>query len=132
METLKKFLFIGFLFFITPGFSVAQSETYLTPLEAQKKFGNAKFDSAKFKAASLKMKGEMAADMILKKEFIGKPFNSVRELLGSPDGYFENDAIPAYIISQDVDKKDTWQIIFLPDKNWKKIDEVKIHKNCCN
>lgn len=117
---------------MSASFAVAKSETFMTAFEAQSKFGKMKFDSAKFKMADRKSRGEMAADLILAKEFIGKPIKSVREQLGTPDGYFENDAIPAYIISKDVTKKDTWQIVFLPDKDWKKIEEVKIHKNCCN
>ncbi len=115
------------------GLSMAQpGETYMTVAQAQKKFGKTAFDAAKFKAGDRKTKGEMAADLVLKKTFVGKPLKSVTELLGSPDGYFENDAVPAYVISADVTRKDTWQIIFLPDKDWKKVDEVKIHKNCCN
>lgn len=115
------------------GFSMAQrGETYMTAAQAQKKFGKITFDAAKFKAGDRKTKGEMAADLVLKKAFVGKPLKTVTEFLGQPDGYFENDGIPAYVISADVTKKDTWQIIFLPDKDWKNVDEVKIHKNCCN
>lgn len=99
---------------------------------AQKQFGTKTFDKLKFKNGDRKLKGEMAADLISKKSFIGKPLKSVTELLGPSDGYFENKAIPAYLISPDLAKKDTWQIIFLPDKDWKNVDEVKIHKNCCD
>lgn len=118
-------IFIALLSMAQPG------ETYMTAAQAQKKFGKSTFDAAKFKAGDRKTKGGMAADLVLKKTFVGKSLKSVTELLGSPDGYFENDGIPAYVISADVTKKDIWQIIFLPDKDWKKVDEVKIHKNCC-
>lgn len=132
METLKNILLICPLLMVATGFAMAKSESYMTPSEAQIKFGKSKFESEKFKLADRKSRGQMAADLILTKAFVGKPLTSVRELLGAPDGYFENDAIPAYIISNDKAKKDIWQIVFLPDKDWKKIEEVKIHKNCCN
>jgi hypothetical protein len=108
------------------------SETYMAAQQAQKKFGTKVFDQQQFKKGDRKLRGEMAADLVLKKIFAGKPLKAVAELLGPPDGYFENKGIPAYIISQDVTNKDLWQLIFLPDKDWKKVDEVRIHKNCCD
>jgi hypothetical protein len=107
-------------------------ETYMTATQAQKKFGARPYEPEAFKKGDRKLKGEMAADLILKKAFVGKPLKSVPELLGSPDGYFENKGLPAYIISADPAKGDTWQVVFFPDKDWKTVEEVKIHKNCCD
>jgi hypothetical protein len=107
-------------------------ETYMTAQQAQKKFGSEPFSAEKFKNGDRKVRGQMAADLVLKKSFVGRPLKSVAQLLGTPDGYFENKGVPAYIISPDIDKKDVWQLVFLPDKDWKKVDEVKIHKNCCD
>ncbi len=133
-------ILIGFLFTLTIAASgIALSaglfprNEFLSIKEAEKKWGKAQFDVKKFKEGNETQKASMSVSLILSKRFIGKPLKSVREELGAPDGYFENDAIPAYIITPDSkDKKaDVWQLIFLPDKDWKKIDEVKIHKNCC-
>jgi hypothetical protein len=134
MEKIKVLLIIGLFISISSAMNVSianAKETYMSAEQAKNKFGEKTFSPDKFKAADRKLRGEMAADLILKKIFIGKPLKSAIELLGPPDGYFENDGIPAYLISSDLNKKDTWQLIFLPDKDWKKIDEIKIHKNCC-
>jgi hypothetical protein len=134
-------ILIGFLFTLTiavsgvalPAGTFSRNE-FLSIKEAEKKWGKAQFDTKKFKEGNEAQKASMSVSLILSKRFIGKPLKSVRDELGSPDGYFENDAIPAYILTPDSkDKKtDVWQLIFLPDKDWKKIDEVKIHKNCCS
>ena len=133
MEKIKNLTLISCLILGFAGLARGQyGETYMTAEQAQKKFGTKPFDPDKFKKGDSKLKGEMAADLILKKTFIGKRLKAVRELLGPPDGYFENKGVLAYIISPEVSKKDIWQIIFLPDKDWKRVDEVKIHKNCCD
>ncbi len=131
MEKIKNLTLVGCLIV---GFAIVAhaqyGETYMTAGQAQKKFGQASFDAAKFKTGREKTRGEMAADMLIKKTFNGKTLKSVADLLGPPDGYFENKGIPAYLIS--TTEKDIWQIVFLPDKDWKTVSEVKIHKNCCN
>jgi hypothetical protein len=130
MEKVKKIISALFLLIIITNAGRSQAETYMTTQEAQKKFGAKPFDQQQFKKGDQKLRGEMTADLVLKKAFIGMPLKSVRELLGAPDGYFENKAIPAYLIS--TKEKDIWQVIFLPDTDWKKVDDVKIHKNCCD
>ena len=137
MEKIKsRLIALAFLFVcaLTVTCIAADSfhETYMTTEQAKKKFGSQLFVAEKFKAGDRKLRGKMAADLVSKKSLVGKPLASIRETLGTPDGYFENDSIPAYIISPDVTKRDTWQLILLPDKDWKKVDEVKIHKNCCS
>lgn len=114
---------------------LAQSEygeSYMTIEQSKKKFGSTAFVPEKFKAGNPKLKGEMAADLVQRKALVGKSLKQVRELLGPPDGYFQNDAIPAYIISPETGKRDTWQLVFIPNTDWTKVEEVKIHKNCCN
>ncbi len=100
--------------------------------QARKKFGSQPLEPEKFKKGDRKTRGEMAADLVQKRSLIGKPLKSIQQLLGAPDGYFENKGIPAYIISPETNKRDTWQLVFFPDKDWKMVDEVKIHKNCCD
>ena len=130
---MEKVRNLATLLYITFGLNFAFAhETYMAPNQAQKKFGAKPFSQEQFKKGDRKLRGEMAADLIFKKTFVGKPIKSVLDMLGSPDGYFENKGIPAYIISPNITKKDIWQIVFLPDEDWKKVDEVKIHKNCCD
>ncbi len=107
-------------------------ESYMTVEQSKKKFGAKTFSPEKFKAANSKLRGEMAADLVQKKALVGKTFKQVTELLGPPDGYFQNDGIPAYIISPETGKRDTWQLVFIPNNDWTKVEEVKIHKNCCD
>ena len=127
MEKLKVLLFV--CVFLTTAQLLA-AETYMSADQAKIKFGSRIFDAQKFKLADKKTRGQMAADLVQKKFFVGKPLQMVRDLLGQPDGYFENKGIPAYLISEQT-SGDVWQLIFLPDKDWKKVDEVKINKNCC-
>jgi len=57
---------------------------------------------------------------------------TVREALGVPDGYFFSDTILAYQIQKySSNKKESWQLIFVPDETGLKVKEVKIHKKCC-
>lgn len=131
MEKIKNLILISCLLLGCAGLARDQySETYITAEQAQKKFGTKPFNAELFKRGDTKLRGEMAADLVLKKAFVGRPLKDVRKELGDPDGYFENKGVPAYLIS--TKEKDVWQIIFLPDKDWKNVDEVKIHKNCCN
>ena len=63
--------------------------------------------------------------------FIGKSAEEVRKELGEFTGNFFSDSIPAYLIEEGWKKgKDTWQLVFLLNENGK-VNEVKIHKNCC-
>lgn len=101
--------------------------------QAQKKWGKTSFNAKKFKSGGESERASMVVDLIKSKKFIGKSLAEVRGQLGEPDGYFQNDAIPTYFLSSpSKDKKtDVWQLVFSPDKDFKNVKEVKIHKNCC-
>ncbi len=101
--------------------------------KAQQKWGSSSFDVKKFKSGEESTRASMVVELIKLKKFIGKPLAEVTKKLGNPDGYFQNDAIPAYFLSSPSnDKKaEVWQLVFLPDKDFKNVKEVKIHKNCC-
>jgi hypothetical protein len=58
-------------------------ETYMTATQAQKTFGARPFEAEAFKKGDRKLKGEMAADLILKKAFVGKPLKLRKRLGGS-------------------------------------------------
>lgn len=104
------------------------------PIEkAQQKWGNTSFDAKKFTSGGEAERASMVVDLIKSKKFIGKSLADVKAQLGESDGYFQNDAIPTYFISpSSKDKKaEAWQLVFSPDKDFKLVKEVKIHKNCC-
>lgn len=101
------------------------------PVErAEAKYGRVPFNAAKFKAGNEKLRASMASAVIRSKRYLGAPIAKVREELGEWDGYFETDSIPAYFIDSSTDPtKDSWQLLFLPDKTGNAVGEVKIHKN---
>ena len=104
------------------------------PIEkAQKKWGNTSFNAKKFKSGSESNRASMVVDLIKSNKFIGKSLKEVRSQLGEPDGYFQNDSIPAYFISLPSKDKNAeiWQLVFSTDKDFKNVKDVKIHKNCC-
>ena len=87
-----------------------------------------KFDIKKFQTGDYKTRAKMAVDLISSKSYVGKPFDDVKRDLGNHDGYFENDAIPAYILT-DKTSKIVWQLVFIPDDKWEKVRSVEIRKN---
>ncbi len=130
---------IGILGLFTMAIGIASAgtgflsrEEFMPMEKAEKRYGNASFDPAKFKKADQRTRASMAISLIKSKKYIGKPLTSIREELGNWDGYFESDSIPAYLIeSSDTGSKETWEILFLPDKTGRNVGEIKIHKNCC-
>lgn len=109
-------------------------DEFMSVKDAEKKWGTATFDVEKFKKGNESVRASMAVSLVTSKRFVGKPLKSVEAQLGTGTGYYVNDGIPTYIITPEQPKGkrgDVWQIVFLPDKDWKKIAEVKIHKNCC-
>lgn len=104
---------------------------YMTPQSAEKRWGHKVFSAEAFKSATPQERATMSSDLITKKIFIGKTAEYVRSQLGATSGYFWSDHIPTYFIEEGwSQKKDSWQLVFLLDKN-DRVTEVKIHKNCC-
>jgi hypothetical protein len=135
----RVLIFICFVgLFLTSGklFCVAGEEffqaTFMSAKDAEKKWGVAKFDASKFKAASASQRAPMAVDAVKRRLYIGQDRKKVREDLGDPTGYFFSDTIYAYQIEEySDDKKEAWQLVFIPDAELKKVADVKIHKKCC-
>lgn len=120
--------------------SVASSQSsrrdFMQLNRAEDKWGQKKFDKALFKSGNEAARAAMVVDMIKSGVYKQKLLRQVIKELGDPTGYYENDGIPAYLLTPESDKKtdikdDVWQVVFIPDKSWKKVEEVKIHKNCC-
>ena len=96
--------------------------------KAEQLWGKEKFDIKTFQAGDYKIRAKMVVDLISSDHYIGKPFSDIKKDLGSHDGYFENDAIPAYILTEK-NSKVVWQLVFIPDDKWEKIRIVEIRKN---
>lgn len=139
MVRMMKILMTSFA--LVASFTVAMAasshyarDEFMSVADAEKKWGKATFDVEKFKKGNESVRASMAVSLVTSKRFVGKSLKSVEAELGPGNGYYVNDGIPAYIITPEQPKGkrgDVWQIVFLPDKDWKKIDDVKIHKNCC-
>lgn len=129
--------FILSLIFLISTSLVSQTSEYLrgdflSVEKAKKKWGNQKFDPIKFKSSGFKEKAAMAADATQRQVWVGKDPVLLRAEMGEPDGYFFSDTILAYQIEPYSDShKEAWQLVFIPDKQNKLIDQVKIHKKCC-
>jgi hypothetical protein len=101
--------------------------------QATEKWGVDNFDSTKFQSGDERVRSAMAVDVFKNmKKYIGLTPARIRELFGQPDGYFWSDTILAYQIQYYKNStRESWQIVFLPDSDLKKITEIKIHKKCC-
>ena len=75
----------------------------------------------------------MACSLIKEQKlFIGKDNSEIRKELGNYSGYYFSDMYPTYIIQRGKNhQEETWQIVFLIDRN-EKISDVIMHKNCCD
>lgn len=105
---------------------------FMTQKEARNKWGSAPFSAKNFKKSSEKEKGAMAAQAVEGKFFVGQDMLKVREQMGDPDSYFFSDTIYAYMITSNVKpKQESWQLVFIPDEDLKKVADVRIHKKCC-
>ena len=106
---------------------------FMSVEEAKKKWGDVEFSAEKFKAGDSNVRASMAASIISKKTLVGTPLADIRNELGSYTGYYFSDMIPAYAIGDlSHGRKETWQIILIPDHDSKVIEEIKIHKKCCD
>lgn len=137
MKSITVLLFTLIFLSLSLAFSDYQNREFMNIEKAQKKWGKKTFVASKFKSGDEKVRASMVGDLIKSKTYIGKPLKKVREDLGEPTGFYENDGISAYILTPETSskterKKDVWQVIFLPSKDWKTVKEVKIHKNCCS
>lgn len=105
----------------------------MTAKSAERKWGHQEFSASVFKTAEMTVRAQMAASLVQKKkQYIGKPLKDIRKELGSYDGYYFTDMIPAYFISRGVEKgEETWQIVFIPDEKYQ-VKDIIIHRNCCD
>ncbi|MGE0763054.1 MAG: hypothetical protein AB7N80_07235 [Bdellovibrionales bacterium] len=132
---MKKFVLLTLAIFFSATLSAKhfwRGKT-LSTQEVARQWGAAPFDAVKFKEGDEKVRAAMAHSMLTKrKEFIGKSVLEIRGQLGMPDGYYFSDVFPAYMIHRGKGaNEDSWQIVFLLT-NERRVDDVIVHKNCCD
>lgn len=112
--------------------SYVQGE-FMTVERAEKKWGRAPFSEEKFRKANPNQRAAMVSGLIRSKKFENAAIDVIRSTLGPPDGYFQDDTVPAYLLGtrKPGEKKEVWQIVLIPDEERTKVIEIRIHKNCC-
>lgn len=100
--------------------------------EVKKKWGEMKFDAETFKNGKSEIRSKMSYSLLNdEKSWIGKDVDEVRKTLGPPDGFYQFDINPAYIIQEGQKRGDeTWQIVFLLNNQYK-VRKMIMHLNCC-
>ena len=113
--------------------SAFNKTTFMDLDQAKKKWGSVPFNPNQFKKGDEISRSKMVVSLIESKKYLGKKLSTIPDELGKSDGFFENDAIPAYLLTPPKkENSEIWQVVFIPDKEWKRVNDVKIHKNCCN
>jgi hypothetical protein len=131
MKKLIKSVF--FVSIIICGIAAAfYQSTYMTASQAEKKWGVTSLNKDIFRSGDLNKRAAMAVDIVKKNLYVGQDMNLVRKELGDPDSYFFSATIYAYeIMPFPGAEKENWHLVFVPDKNLEKVQEVKIRKKCC-
>lgn len=107
---------------------------YLSTRETCRRWGERSLDVATFRASEEdKSKRAAMACSLLKSQddYVGMHRREILTLFGNPDGYYYTEMQPTYLIEvAKTEAQDTWQIVFLIDRD-RKVYEVVVHKNCC-
>ena len=100
-----------------------------------KRWREAPFSAEKFKSDGRygPLRAQMACSLIKnQKQYIGMDSAEIRKLLGDYSGHYFNEAFPTYIIERAKERgQDSWQLVFLIDRQWR-ISRIVVHKNCCD
>lgn len=129
---LFSLLVIGFSLFVIAGQPIWRGET-ISAKQTEEKWGKQPLNVGAFRSGSMKDRAQMASALLAQKEkYKGKFVTEIREVFGSPDGFYFSDVFPAYMIQRAKNhKEDSWQIVFLLD-NERKVKDIVVHKNCCD
>ncbi len=108
-------------------------QEFMSVESAEKKWGQKAFDAIKFQNAPMSERAGMAVDLIKKKTYLNQPLERVIKEMGPRSGYFISERIPTYFVVEGWEKNEnSWQLVFLPDRNGNIVEDVRIHKNCCS
>ena len=99
------------------------------------RWGENPLEITRFKSADEdeSIRSQMACSLLKSQQkYIGKDRSEIRSLFGAYTGYYFSDMFPTYLIEiAETNKQDSWQIVFLINKE-EKVSKVVIHKNCCD
>ena len=136
---MRKLLIVIIILTLTPIFYVVAKHFWRGETMSMSKvcmrWGEAPLNVSNFKKASNdeSVRAKMTCSLLKEqKKFFGKDRTEIRAMFGNYDGHYFSDMFPTYIIESSRQKgEDTWQIVFLIDRN-EKISEIIVHKNCCD
>ena len=92
------------------------------------------FDLKKFKESEDNefIRAKMTCSLLKNQtDYYGIDIQKIKELFGAYSGYYFTDSIPTYVIqTAQTRDQEMWQIVFLPDKEYK-VRKIIVHKKCC-
>lgn len=110
------------------------SSDYLSVQEVCHRWGEQPFDTAAFRSAEEDKSGRAAMACSLLRtqdDYVGMDPPEIGQLFGNFSGYHYTELHPTYLIEvADTREQDTWQIVFLLDRD-RKVFKIVVHKNCC-
>ena len=110
------------------------SSDYLSANEVCRRWGERPLDIAAFRSAEEdeSTRAAMACSLLkTQDDYVGMHRPEIAPLFGNPTGYYHTELHPTYLIEVAKTRaQDTWQIVFLIDRD-QKVSEVVVHKNCC-
>ena len=102
--------------------------------EVCRRWGEQPLDIAAFRAAEEdeSTRATMACSLLkTRDDYVGMRHPEIGRLFGNFTGYYYAELHPTYLIEvAKTGEHDTWQIVFLIDRDGK-VSEVFVHKNCC-
>ena len=109
-------------------------EEFLAVSEACERWGDGPLDAEVFRSAEddEPARAAMACSLLKNQaDYVGMHGLEIKRLFGDFTGWFWNERQPSYLIEVAKTKADnSWQILFLHDRDWK-VAKIVIHKNCC-
>ena len=107
---------------------------YSSVSEVCRRWGERPLDVEAFRTAEEdeSTRAAMACSLLKNQhDYVGMRRLEVRPLFGNPTGYYYTESQPTYLIETAKTRaQDSWQIVFLIDRNGK-IYDIVVHKNCC-
>ena len=100
-----------------------------------KRWGEKPFNLQQFKSAgnNESLRAGMACSLLKNQQkYLGLESHKIRALFGDYSGFYFSDIYPTYFIDRaKTMEEDTWQLVFLIDRQ-RKTSQIVVHKNCCN
>ena len=111
-----------------------RSFEFMSVGEVCERWGDGPLDVAAFRAAEddEAKRAAMACSLLKNQDdYAGMSVSEIRHLFGEFEGHFWSEAQPTYLIEiAETRAEDTWQIVFLHDRD-RRVTKIVVHKNCC-